>query len=542
MSNEIKDLNPGGAAQLTDEFGVSRVSPDETFSLTGQAMVNLVEDNSTEIQKIEKLEQNQAHLIAIADIDNNAPQNSGKFYDLFDGTNGFSQGQLDATSDELTSPVVTTDTILPVEDGSQFTVKDEITISDGTNSERRVINNISSNDLTVPALTNGYAAGSKVYRSLYTIIGKELNFYTEGYDLSSPSYDSKTLDFTLQDILPIDIRFGDGDLKLFMLGSTSDSVYRYNLSNPRDISSGIFADKLDSSNEVTVATGFDIKEDGTKVWVVDDATDTMYEYNLITPFILSTGVYSGNSKLLTAIVASPGRIRVLNEGTKLYIIGTTGSIIYEATMSTAYAISTLTPTSSFDTNAQENALSGFDINEDGTKLWVIGITNDTVFQYSIGTAWTISSSVYDTVFYDVSTQVTNAVGFSFSNSGLNFHSINTTDNTLYQYSSFSSDFTDLDLRYNITPLDTASEIAAWITRDKFTGFSTDGAVSIVDSAADESFTDLSPTTIDLDANTSEDTYTHSVVTPEEKVTLRLTLTRALTTDDVVLLKILGAID
>jgi hypothetical protein len=86
------------------------------------------------------------------------------------------------------------------------------------------------------------------------------------------------------------------------------------------------------------------------------------------------------------------------------------------------------------------------------------------------------------------------------------------------------------------------EIAAWIQRDKLTGFSISTAVSIVDNAANESYTVLTPTTTDLDASTAEEEYTYGISSPEEKATLRITMSRASIADNVKLIKILGAID
>jgi hypothetical protein len=98
-----------------------------------------------------------------------------------------------------------------------------------------------------------------------------------------------------------------------------------------------------------------------------------------------------------------------------------------------------------------------------------------------------------------------------------------------------------DVRYNITPpKGTTAEVVAWVQRQKG-DFTVDGAISIVDTAASESFAAATKTSYDLDADTAEDEFLRTVATAEERVTLRLTMNRTATSVTKGLEKILGAV-
>jgi hypothetical protein len=99
-----------------------------------------------------------------------------------------------------------------------------------------------------------------------------------------------------------------------------------------------------------------------------------------------------------------------------------------------------------------------------------------------------------------------------------------------------------DARYNITPpTGTTDEVVGWIQRQKDAGFTLDGAISIVDTAGNESYVSATKKTYDLTATEAEDEFYASVGTAEEKATLRVTLNRTATTVDKAVSKVLGAV-
>ena len=75
---------------------------------------------------------------------------------------------------------------------------------------------------------------------------------------------------------------------------------------------------------------------------------------------------------------APADIRFNNDGTKMFVIGSTGDKVYEYGLSSAFDISTATFTQNFSIAGQETAPQGLAFNTDGTKMYVIGHTLETM--------------------------------------------------------------------------------------------------------------------------------------------------------------------
>ena len=57
---------------------------------------------------------------------------------------------------------------------------------------------------------------------------------------------------------------------------------------------------------------------------------------------------------------------------------------------------------SFSVNSQEPNPRGVTFKPDGTKMYVVGDNNQTIFQYSLDPAWDVSTASYDSVSKDIS--------------------------------------------------------------------------------------------------------------------------------------------
>ena len=70
----------------------------------------------------------------------------------------------------------------------------------------------------------------------------------------------------------------------------------------------------------------------------------------------------------------------------------TGDDVNEYTLSTGFDVSTASFVDSFSVSAQETTPTGVCFNADGSRMFIVGNVNDTVYQYSIGS--TTSPSGY----------------------------------------------------------------------------------------------------------------------------------------------------
>jgi sugar lactone lactonase YvrE len=239
-----------------------------------------------------------------------------------------------------------------------------------------------------------------------------------------------------QESAPGDLQFKPDGTKFYIVGVTNDTIYQYSCSTAWDVSTASYASKSFSiATQENSPFGLSFKNDGTKFYIVGSSTDTVYQYSCSTEWDVSTASYDSKSFSVTTQDISPAGLFFKPDGTKFYIVGTTNDTVYQYSCSTAWDISTASYDSkSFSVNAQDAAPSALFFKSDGTKFYITGVTNDTVYQYSCSTAWDISTASYDSKSFNVAVQDTNPTGVFFKDDGTKFYIVGNINDTVYQYS------------------------------------------------------------------------------------------------------------
>jgi len=97
-----------------------------------------------------------------------------------------------------------------------------------------------------------------------------------------------------------------------------------------------------------------------------------------------------------------GEVFFKPDGTKMFVIGSAYDTVFQYSLGTVWDVSTASYDSkSFDVYSQDSRPTGVFFKPDGTKMFVIGPVNDKVFQYSLGTAWDVSTASYDSKSFQV---------------------------------------------------------------------------------------------------------------------------------------------
>ena len=173
---------------------------------------------------------------------------------------------------------------------------------------------------------------------------------------------------------------------------------------------------------------------GQNAYMLDQTSGIIYQYLLSTAYDLSSGSYESKTFDVSSQQSDPRNLFFKSDGTKLYVIGTTSQAIYQYSLSTAWDISTASYDSkTFSASAQSNGTSGLFIKPDGSKLYIVAYANDAIYQYSLSTAWDISTASYDSVSLSVSGQDSAPRDITFNDDGTVLYMCGTTNNALYQY-------------------------------------------------------------------------------------------------------------
>jgi len=253
----------------------------------------------------------------------------------------------------------------------------------------------------------------------------------KSFDISKTGYDSRPLEFYFTADANYNFLLNptglDSNIGFIVKDSNNNLwtnkylMFQQSELDAWDINSAIYLNKtFDNSSQESSSYSLVLSTDGTKGYTVGTSNDTMYQYTLSTAWDISTATYANKNKSVSAQDSAPIKMRLSIDGTKAYILGGANNRIFQYTLSTAWDISTATYANKFiASNSQEGSPDGFVFNYDGTKMYIVGQSNDTIYQYTLSTAWDISTATYANKNKSVSDKFTVPYDLGFSNDGLN---------------------------------------------------------------------------------------------------------------------------
>jgi len=261
-----------------------------------------------------------------------------------------------------------------------------------------------------------------------------------GYDLANASYDSKSLAVGSQDSSPRGIEFNNDGTKMYMVGNGSDWVNQYSLTTGYDVSTGSYDSvRFDVGNEDGTPSGVRFSADGTKMYVIGTSNGNVFEYDLSTAFDVSTASYNSVSFSVSSQDTSPLGFVFKPDGTKMFVAGNSNDDIFQYSLSTAWDISTASyDNKAADITSQDTVVVDVGFSSDGTKMFVAGSSGEDINQYTLSTAWDVSTASFDNLIFETDSQESNILGFTIKSDGTKFYICGNNSDTIYQYSFSSS--------------------------------------------------------------------------------------------------------
>lgn len=201
---------------------------------------------------------------------------------------------------------------------------------------------------------------------------------------------------------PLDIAFNNDGTKMFLVGTTNDDVVEYSLSTAWDPTSASHTSSTDISTQTSVPDGLAFSFDGEEMFVVS-SVGTIDEYSLSTRFDVSTESHNSETDIstrdnnLSAITFNPA-------GDKMFILGEQNFNVYEYSLSTAFDVSTNSFTQSFDVSSQLGAPAGLAFDDTGRRLYVgdHDSTTPEIYQYRFRQAYDVGDGYYTGTLFDTS--------------------------------------------------------------------------------------------------------------------------------------------
>jgi flagellin-like protein len=247
--------------------------------------------------------------------------------------------------------------------------------------------------------------------------------------------DSERLDVSSQDSSPQGISFNNDGSKLYVSGYSNANVYEYDLSTPYDVSTASFVDSLDISSQDSIPQGMALNNDGSKLYIIGQSNANVYEYDLSTPYDISTGSFSGNSLDVSSEDNYPNSMSFNDDGSKLYVLGEDNNNVLEYDLSTPYDISTGSFSgNSLDVSSEDALPRSMAFNDDGSKLYIGGSSDANVLEYDLSTPYDISTGSFSGNSLDVSSEGSDSRGILFNDDGSKLFLIGNVNANVYEYS------------------------------------------------------------------------------------------------------------
>lgn len=182
----------------------------------------------------------------------------------------------------------------------------------------------------------------------------------------------------------------DGD-RMYVVGIGSDSVIQYGLSTAWDLSTASLVGSFSVNAQDTAPSAVSFKPDGTKMYVLGGSGDDVNEYNLSVAWDVTSATYLQNFSVATEETAPRG-MYFKDDGTRMFICGTSGDDVNEYSLSTPWNISTASYVQNFSVSSQTSAPVGVFIGNNGKSMFIIG--GYFLYEYSLATSWNISTASY----------------------------------------------------------------------------------------------------------------------------------------------------
>jgi hypothetical protein len=141
------------------------------------------------------------------------------------------------------------------------------------------------------------------------------------------------------------------------------------------------------------AAGIFVGDSGTKMYIADNANNRIDQYTLSTANSLVGATYA--SKTHSDAQLSGNGLFFRPDGTRVFYIFNSGTLsVKQVTLGTPWDISTGGATATFAINANVGTARGLSFSSDGTKMYVPDDSDGFIEQYTLGTAWDISTASY----------------------------------------------------------------------------------------------------------------------------------------------------
>ena len=193
-----------------------------------------------------------------------------------------------------------------------------------------------------------------------------------------------------------------------------------------------FVDSFSVSSEEEKPRGFTFNNDGTKMFVAGFRDDEINEYTLSTGFDLTSTVTFVDSFSTESEDTDTRDVKFNQDGTKMFVLGKTDDEVCEYTLSTGFDVTSTVTFIDCKSVAPVGAAEELAFNPDGTKMFVLDQTGNDVNEFKLTTGFDVSTASFVDSF-SVGTQEDDPTGLAFTYDGTKMFVTGTTGDDVNEY-------------------------------------------------------------------------------------------------------------
>jgi hypothetical protein len=218
-----------------------------------------------------------------------------------------------------------------------------------------------------------------------------------GGDFTSATLDSVFSSSAITNLRGLVVSSDETKMLIIDSSTTTNYLTRLEMSTAGDLSTISIADTS------SIGTGSKqnlFMQSPSVIWALDSSNDNVKKYTLNADFgdtISLTDTYAVIAGVNSTSADNPSAVIFNNDGTKMYIVDFNADGLQEFSLSTAYDPSTATYTTNGSVASQTTSPAFATFNSDGTKFYIKagGTGAGVLYQYSLSTAFDVSSKLYD---------------------------------------------------------------------------------------------------------------------------------------------------
>lgn len=223
--------------------------------------------------------------------------------------------------------------------------------------------------------------GTKMYTVGYS--GDTVDEYDLGtqWDVSTAVY-LQEFSIAAKETSPRGVCLKPDGTKMYTIGRDGDTIDEYDLGTQWDVSTAVYLQEISVADKEIEPSEVYFKPDGTKMYTIGYDGFTVDEYDLGKQWDVSTAVYLREISV-AAKETIPIGVYFKPDGTKMYTIGVDGDTVDEYDLGTPWDVSTAVYLQELSVAAKETIPTGVCFKPDGTKMYTIGTDGDTVDEYDL---------------------------------------------------------------------------------------------------------------------------------------------------------------